>query len=152
MNIVKKAIKQNEIKQLLEGKDEYKLENNSMASFSVPIDWTIVIPQLYNEYLQNPSVMTMYSNAINDMLLGSAEEVYYAIAILYFQTLREESNRSPFRIDREYFIPMASEALNRKASELKTIKKWTGTNVEDGLYSEVNRYKKLFKSKFGIIL
>ena len=152
MNIVKKAIKQNEIVQLLEGKGEYMLENNSMASISAPIDWTIVIPQLYNEYAHNSNVMTMYCNAIKEMLMGNAEEVYCAVAVLYFQTLREESNSSPFRINRESFIPMVSEALKSKANELKKIKKWAGTNAEDGLWSEVNRYKRLFESKFDIIL
>lgn len=44
MNIVEKAIKNNEIKFLLEGTNGYKLENDSWASISAPIDWTRVVP------------------------------------------------------------------------------------------------------------
>lgn len=47
MNIVEKAIKNNEIKFLLEGTNGYKLENDSWASISAPIDWTRVVPLIY---------------------------------------------------------------------------------------------------------
>lgn len=44
------TIKNNEMVQLLEGKDGYHLENNSWASISAPIDWTIVVPMIYEAY------------------------------------------------------------------------------------------------------
>ena len=50
MNIVEKAIKNNEIKFLLEGTNGYKLENDSWASISAPIDWTRVVPLIYKQY------------------------------------------------------------------------------------------------------
>ena len=50
MNIVEKAIKNNEIKFLLEGTNGYKLENDNWASISAPIDWTRVVPLIYKQY------------------------------------------------------------------------------------------------------
>lgn len=50
MNIAEEVVKQNEIIELLEGKNDYQLENNSWASVSTPIDWTRVVPMLYEIY------------------------------------------------------------------------------------------------------
>ena len=50
MNIAEKAIQNNEMVQLLEGKDGYHLEKDSWASISAPIDWTIVVPMIYQAY------------------------------------------------------------------------------------------------------
>lgn len=154
MNIVEKAIRNNEIKLLLEGRNEYKLEDDSWASISAPIDWTRIVPLIYKEYEKNhdDSVKIMYEAAIMDMLSGEAEEVYCGVAVLYFQILREESNRSPFVLKRESLIKLATNAIYRNMNQLKETKKWAGQNSEEGLWSEIQRYRKLLSSKFNIIL
>ena len=78
MNIVEKAIKNNEIKFLLEGTNGYKLENDSWASISAPIDWTRVVPLIYKQYEKSfdADIEKMFVNAIVYMLNGNAEEVY----------------------------------------------------------------------------
>lgn len=74
MNVAEKAVKQNEIVELLEGKNNYQLENNSWASVSAPIDWTRVVPMLYEIYAKDNSVKEMYEDAIYKMLRGRAED------------------------------------------------------------------------------
>lgn len=91
----------------------------------------------------------MFVNAIVDMLNGNAEEVYCGVAVLYFQILREESSRAPFCVDREFLIKIASQAIRENEEQLKSIKKWGGQSSENGLWDEIQRYKKLFISKFG---
>lgn len=152
MELIKKAINSNEMIELLEGKGDYCLENDSWASISAPIDWTRVIPMIYKEYVetQDESVKEMYESAIENMLLGTAEETYCGIAVLYFQTLRESSNRSPFSVDREYLIQIAKKGISKNKKDLRLIKKWAGAQSENGLWSEVVRYKKLFLSKYSI--
>lgn len=109
MNIVEKAIKNNEIKFLLEGTNGYKLENDSWASISAPIDWTRVVPLIYKQYEKSfdANIEKMFVKAIVDMLNGNAEEVYCGVAVLYFQILMEESSRAPFCVDRESLIKIA---------------------------------------------
>lgn len=154
MNIVEKALEKNELRLLLEGKDEYKLENDSWASISAPIDWTRVIPLVYKEYEKTNDVRIkeMYTEAIREMLLGDAEEVYCGVAVLYFQILREQTNRSPFSVQCEDFVEIATTAISQKETQLKAIKKWAGQTSEDGLWSEIQRYRKLLFSKFGIVV
>lgn len=151
MNIVEKAIKNNEIKFLLEGINGYKLENDSWASISAPIDWTRVVLLIYKQYEKSfdADIEKMFVKAIVDMLNGNAEEVYCGVAVLYFQILMEESSRAPFR---ESLIKIASQTIRENEEQLKSIKKWGGQSSENGLWDEIRRYKKLFISKFGIII
>ena len=63
--------------------------------------------------------------------------------------VREESSRAPFCVDREFLIKIASQAIRENEEQLKSIKKWGGQSSENGLWDEIQRYKKLFISKFG---
>ena len=94
----------------------------------------------------------MFVKAIVDMLNGNAEEVYCGVAVLYFQILMEESSRAPFCVDRESLIKIASQTIRENEEQLKSIKKCGGQSSENGLWDEIRRYKKLFISKFGIII
>lgn len=152
MNIVKKAIENNEMLQLLEGKNGYSIQNDSFASISAPIDWTVVIPMIHEEYANtaNKDIVEMYVTAIKDMLTGDAEDVFCGISVLYFQIMREEKERSPFEVDRTSLIKMASDAISKNEEALKHTKKWSGTNQPEGLFGEVLRYKRMLRIKYGI--
>lgn len=152
MNIAEKAIKQNEIIELLEGKNGYQLENDSWASVSAPIDWTRVVPMIYDLYMGDDSVKEMYEDAINKMLQGEAEDFYCGIAVLYFQILRESTGRSPFSVNKEELIATAKKGIEKNENDLRQVRKWSGQTSENGLWDEVDRYKRLLLSKFGIAL
>ena len=152
MNIAEKAVKQNEIVELLEGKNGYQLENDSWASVSAPIDWTRVVPMLYEIYTKDNSVKEMYEDAIDKMLRGGAEDFYCGIAVLYFQILRESTGRAPFSINRDELIAIAKNNIIKNEKELKQIRKWSGQASDNGLWDEIDRYRRLFLSKFSISL
>lgn len=86
------------------------------------------------------------------MLNGNAEEVYCGVAVLYFQILMEESSRAPFCVDRESLIKIASQTIRENEEQLKSIRKWGGQSSKNGLWDEIQCYKKLFISKFGIVI
>lgn len=119
MTIVEKAIKNNEMVQLLEGKDGYHLGSDSWASswanISGPIDWTIVVPMIYEAYEKtgDDEIRKMFENALMTMLNGNAEDVFCGLAVLYFQTLRESSNQSPFKVNRALFLKQAKKGIEK---------------------------------------
>ena len=147
MNIVEKAIKNNEMVQLLEGKDGYHLENNSWASISAPIDWTIVVPMIYEAYEKtgNNEIKKMFEKALLTMLNGNAEDVFCGVAVLYFQILRESTGRAPFSVNRDELIATAKNNIIKNEKELKQIRKWSGQASDNGLWDEVDRYSKLLE-------
>lgn len=144
MDLVRKAISRNEIAELLAGKGSYSLKNESVswADVCAPIDWTIVIPLIYREYVetQDDSIREKYETAVERLLSGSAEDVYCGVAVLYFQTLREKSGRAPFSIEAKHLVRLAKKGISSNADGLKEV----------GLWDETNRYRRLFSLKFSI--
>lgn len=142
MDLVRKAISRNEIVELLEGKEGYSLESDSWADVCAPIDWTIVIPLIYREYVetQDDSIREKYETAVERLLSGSAEDVYCGVAVLYFQTLREKSGRAPFSIEAKHLVRLAKKGISSNADGLK----------EAGLWDETSRYRRLFSLKFSL--
>ena len=110
-----------------------------------------MVPLIYKQYEKSfdADIEKMFVNAIVDMLKGNAEEVYCGVAVLYFQILMEESSKAPFCVDRESLIKIASQTIRENEEQLKSIKKWGGQSSENGLWDEIQRYRKLFISKFG---
>ena len=154
MNIAEKAIKNNEMVPLLEGKDGYYLENNSWASISAPIDWTIVVPMIYKAYEKtgDDDIRKMFEKALLTMLNGNAEDVFCGVAVLYFQILRESSDRSPFQVNRDLLLEQAREGIRKNENDFVHMKKWGGEESSEGLWKEVQRYRRLFLSKFNILI
>lgn len=156
MNIAEKAIQNNDMVQLLEGKDGYHLENDSWASswdsIRGPIDWTIVVPLIYEAYEKtgDDEIRKMFENALMTMLNGNAEDVFCGLAVLYFQILRESSNRSPFQVNRDLLLEQAREGIRKNENNFVQIEKWGGEKSSEGLWKEVQRYRRLFLSKFNI--
>lgn len=146
MDLTRKAISRNEIAELLEGKDGYSIESDSWADrwadVCAPIDWTLVIPLIYREYAetQDASIKKKYENAVARMLSGSAEDVYCGVAVLYFQTLRGKSGRTPFSLDMDRLTRLAKEGISGNADGLR----------DAGLWNEISRYRRLFSSKFSV--
>ena len=158
MNIAEKAIKNNEMVQLLEGKDGYHLENDSWASswdsIRGPIDWTIVVPLIYEAYEKtgDDDIRKMFEKALLTMLNGNAEDVFCGVAVLYFQILRESSDRSPFQVNRDLLLEQAREGIRKNENDFVHMKKWGGEESSEGLWKEVQRYRRLFLSKFNILI
>jgi hypothetical protein len=47
---------------------------------------------------------------------------------------------------------LGSQTIRENEEQLKSIKKWGGQSSKNGLWDEIQRYKKLFISKFGIFI
>lgn len=47
---------------------------------------------------------------------------------------------------------LGSQTIRENEEQLKSIRKWGGQSSKNGLWDEIQRYKKLFISKFGIVI
>ena len=153
-NVVARAIERKEIDLLLQGKGDYGLADEPWSHPGLPIDWKRIIPTIHRQYEieEDVTIKEDFENALLVMLHGSAESVYCAVGAMYEQLLREKVKRSPFQIQRDFLSSEAHKAVVRKERELKDIKKWTGEGKEDGLWGDVNWYRKKYYEKFQIVL
>lgn len=60
--------------------------------------------------------------------------------------------REVYSINSVEYPNEASQTIRENEEQLKSIKKCGGQSSENGLWDEIRRYKKLFISKFGIII
>ena len=47
---------------------------------------------------------------------------------------------------------LGSQTIRENEEQLKSIRKWGGQSSKNGLWDDIQRYKKLFISKFGIVI
>lgn len=153
-NIVERAIERKEIDLLLQGKGEYSLPDEPWSRPGLPIDWKRIVPTIHRQYEAKEDVRIRedFENALLVMLHGSAESVYCAVGVMYEQLLREKVKRSPFQIQRDFLSAEAHKAVVGKERDLRDIKKWIGAGKEDGLWEDMNRYRRMYYEKFQIVL
>lgn len=148
-----KAIKEKEVIKYLEGKDGYNFEVEHWVNASAPTDWTKIIPKgIYAVYRENPEfkIDEIYEDALLEMMDGDPFDIYVALPIIHFQLIREERNASPFTIDKIKVLKKLSQTLIRNKEKLMNYFEWEGKKYKEGIWGEVIRIDKLFKSKWNI--
>lgn len=151
-DIIFNAFANGDLINVLRGAGDYSVGLDQWVSAAAPTDWTKVLPLFYkyaNEIGLNQA-KEMLEKAILTLLNGNAEDLYIGMSVLYLQILREEGNRSPLAINREKLLQTAANRIKESKNELHETKMWQGQNNPDGLLAEVERYRELLKSKFGI--
>lgn len=73
-----------------------------------------------------------------------------AVSILYYQISKEKLKQASFKINHNKILDCLRKKLPEVKAELINTKKWAGVNSDQGLWSEIIRYKKLLKSEFAI--
>ena len=151
---ITEAVRQGRIVEVLRGEEGYAIGFDQWVGAVAPTDWTKVIPIIYEvaESSDTSFVVEEFENAIGQLLSGSAEDVYIGVGVLYTQLLREASKRSPFSVHRENLIEKATLGVKKRQDDLKMSKSWVGEHNQDGLWTEIERYKRLMKEKFGLCI
>lgn len=151
-DIILNAFANGDLINVLRGTGAYSVGLDQWVSADVPTDWTRVLPLFYkyaNE-IGLDRAKEMLENAILTLLNSNAEDLYIGMSVLYLQIWREESNRTTLKINREKLLRTAANRIKKGENELRETKRWQGRNNPNGLLAEVERYRKLLKSKFGI--
>ena len=151
-DIIFNAFVNGDLINVLRGAGDYSIGLDQQVSANVPTDWTRVLPLFY-KYANEVGLSqakTMLEKAILDLLESNAEDLYIGMSVLYLQILREESDRSPFSINREKLLQTAANRIKECENELRKTKRWQGRYNPKGLLTEIERYQKLLKTKFGI--
>lgn len=145
-NIVKEAFDKNELPLLLKGVGEYRIETDKFLSIptEVSADYTIIIPAIYHLYDNgNIEVKEVYERTLKEMCSGDIYDIYSVIAVLYFQTVREEAHRASFSINRNEIIASLDKWLKKNSDLLNE-----PTEISD----EIKRYKRLFSAHYDIVI
>ncbi len=113
---------------------------------------TIIPRGIYAVYRENPEleIDKIFEDALLEMMDGESFDIYAALSIIHFQLIREERNASPFTINKDKVLKKLSQTLIRNKEKLMNYFEWEGKKHKEGVWGEVVRIDKLFKSKWNI--
>ena len=147
---VNNAINNNQLKALLLGKGKYKIPFNRFLGPMAPTDWTQVMPYIYKKAEKEADIKQKFEKCLFSLANGNPIEVYVAVSVLYYQISKEKLKQSSFEINYNKILDCLRKKLPKLKTELINTKKWAGANSDQGLWSEIIRYKKLLKREFDI--
>lgn len=75
-----------------------------------------------------------------------------AVSVLYYQISKAKLKQSSFEINYNKILDCLRNRLPDVKAELINTKKWAGVNSDQGLWSEIMRYKKLLEFEFAILI
>ena len=149
---VNNAINNKQLKALLLGEDGYEVPFNRFLGSVAPTDWTQVMPYIYKKAEKETDVKHEFEKCLFSLANGSPIEIYVAVSVLYYQISKEKLKQTSFEINYSKILDCLRRKLPRVKASLINTKRWAGANSDQGLWSEIMRYKQLFRSEFDIII
>lgn len=149
---VNRAISNNQLKALLIGKGEYAVQFDRFLGPMACADWTQVMPYVYKKTEIERDVKYEFEKCLWSLSNGDPIEVYVAVSMLYYQISKEKLKQASFKINYNKILDCLRKRLPEVKAELINIKKWAGTDNDQGLWSEIIRYKKLLECDFVILI
>lgn len=149
--VVKDAIKQNKLKECLEGKDKYKYEDKNNPG---PIDYWIVLSSIYELYNNEPDLKVdiIFENTLIAILEENIEGLYLGIRYIYDQIENENKKISPFIIDKNKALSKVSYLINKNIQELNSLDSLPRLNVKGNIYKKIFRINEALKREYGVAI
>lgn len=152
--LVLKAVKEDNLEQVLIGKEDYKCEISEFIATEVPTDWPNIIRSVYVLYKEMPDLIidNKFEHAINCMCDKTYYELYCAVMVIFFQIMSEERHIAPFHVNRESIIKKMRHKLHSFKEELQLCKEWTGKKYQNGLWGDICRVNTILMEDYGITI
>lgn len=153
-DLISKAIKNDEIQNLLCGKKTYEVEVSKFTSDVFPTDInSVLVNCFYKQYNNIEKINELFENNLKHMLKGSACNVY--IAILYFDAciFQEEIKKATFFINKEVLGRNIKEAVDKNKDELSQWIIFENGMKKNNPLKNIENFNKYYekKYKFSII-
>lgn len=153
---VERALKNDDMAKLLEGKDDYHCEFVLYGMCGADVtDWNMIIRDgIYPLYsVGYTDIPQKLIDAVNVMCKEDVEEVYCAFRVFFNFVLLENNKyaRAPFFISAK-LQPCIMDAVMLNKDKLKSCFKWVGARQEEGMWSAIKRWVNILKKDFSMCL
>lgn len=148
--LINKAIRENEMIQLLRGENEYELVVSEFSPDIFPTDINMVLVNCFYKQKENiKDIDSIFCKAINKLLCGTASDVY--TAILYFDTciFQEEKNKATFLLDKESLAQVIKKAVNENKKELQDKIKFPNGMIKKNPWKNIENFNNYYCKKYG---
>ena len=145
------AVKRGELIEFLCGKEEYKIELSQYVPGVLPTDTGKVLADaIYVEYEEDTTIKEKFQNALLNMVNGTAEELYIAVAYIMDVLFDEKHKIATFQMDIAELVLELKKALKEKKEELMNEIIFTDGVVKKEAWKDIVRWDNVCKIKYGI--
>lgn len=148
--LIKNAVEKNEVVNLLRGEEEYRIEISKFTSDVFPTDVNEVLVNCFYKQKDNIcNIENIFFNSLEQLINGSASDVY--IAILYFDTciFQEEINKATFILNKEKFATKLKSAISVHKEELQNSVVFANGMKKINPFKNIQNFNKFYE-KYGI--
>lgn len=149
--LVEKAITNNEIIQLLCGKNEYKIEVSKYTSDVFPTDINAVLVNcFYKQMDKNVDIAEIFMKNLQELLHRGACETY--IAILYFDAcvFQEERKKARFIIDKYKLASNIRDAVAVNKKELQDFIVFDNGIQKKNPWKNIENFNNYYQKKYKV--
>lgn len=147
------AIKRNELDEFLSGTGMYRLGYNSYAPGNTMLNLPPAMKAIYDYYIDKPEKrvdLELEKTLLDFLTWKSGIGVFAAFSVLSYQLKMEQSNKSPFKINSDKITSELKKALHMHENDLKSLKKYEGENLKEGLWEALQIENKTNINNYGI--
>lgn len=151
-NVVKEAVKNDKLKQLMLGTETFGWEELQHMPANVPSDISSILRcGLYKLHLEsNSNVPALLISTINELLQGSPVEIWVAYSVVWHQYRNELMNASPFKIISQELLSATQTSVNKSKDVLTECKNFVGANCKDGLFGDIIVSNNSLQKRFNV--
>lgn len=153
-DLIHRAVKNDEIQNLLCGEKTYEVEVSRFTSDVFPTDInSVLVNCFYKQFNNIEKINELFENSLKHMLKGSACNVY--VAILYFDAciFQEEIKKATFFINKEALGRNIKEAVDKNIDELSQYIIFENGMKKNNPLKNIENFNRYYekKYKFSII-
>lgn len=148
--LINNAIEKEEVVKLLQGEQEYEVEISKFTSDVFPTDINAVLVNCFYKQKENiENIDEVFFNAINQMILGSAKDIY--IATLYFDAciFQEEIKKATFYMDKEKLGMRLQGVIKNHKDELQNDITFANGMTKHNPLKNIEKFNKYYVKRYG---
>lgn len=147
------AINRRELDEFLSGSGMYRLGYNQYAPRNTMLNLNPAMADIYSYYIDEPNQrvdLELEKTLLNWLTWKSGIGVFAVFSVLSYQLKMEQSNKSPFKIDKDKIIIALREAIKIYKDKLKNSKRYEGEYLKEGLWEAIEIQNKMNIDNYGI--
>lgn len=148
-SLVERALENDNLKDLLEGKNDFNIPNQS--GFLTDKD-VVLYGGIYDYYKKFPEkqINKKYEETLIEMLNGELFDILNSLDYAFMQILSENMQIAPFKLSSDFY-EMLRDTILKNMEELKQYREYEqyGANLQNAAYEYAQNLNKISEEEYG---
>lgn len=140
LELTSRAFEADEVVKLLKGEAPYALALDRFTPAKVPTDWSTLLREGVLPYCSQDDSGVRWDRldrGVRGLIAGNALEVWCAYNVYFYLCYAAEGGAIPVPALEHFPVQELRTALHRCRLQLSMTRKWSGTQLPDGLWGDI---------------